>query len=116
MAIALELGVNRKTVRAARERLGIMPASPGRRRGVTVTSEKPLPKHLMPAAASIASRIFEQSRPGRAAPTKELVAERIRALHEADAHGDPNVIDDAIIEAAAALGLWLDHRRRLRTT
>lgn len=79
---------------------------------MTVTSVKPAAHK--PAATSIAARIFEQSRPGRAAPSKELVAERIRALHEADAHGDPNVVDDAIIEAAAALGLWLDHRRRLR--
>lgn len=79
-----------------------------------VTSEKPLPKSFMPAATSIAARIAEQRRPGRAAGAKELVVERIRALHEADAHGDPHVLDDAIVEAAAALGLWLDHRRRLR--
>lgn len=79
---------------------------------MTATSIKP--RMFMPAAASIAARIGEQSRPGRAPGSKDLVAERIVALHEAHAHGDPNVVDDAIIEAAAALGLWLDRRRKLR--
>lgn len=114
MAIAIQLGVARETVRRARERLGIEAAPPGRRRGVpmsTVTSGRPPVSH--PTAMVIVSR-FAREQQRRVPATESLLAERIRALQEAKTAGDELAYDDALLAINSLTALMWDHRQKVR--
>jgi hypothetical protein len=114
MAIALDLGVSRKAVRLARERLGIASRPAGRPRGSSVTSVIPPIAGFRPAALQIAARIGRQSRPGGPAPTYDLLLGRLVEIDRARRAGDVHGEEDALVELGAAAGLVLDHLRRLR--
>lgn len=109
----LDYGVTRWKARTTRAQVGAPVLPPHRRRGVTVTTVKPLPPDFKPAASQIASRIFEQSRAGGPAPARQLLASRTRALSEAFTDGDRHAINDALVELAAGCGLMLDHLQRI---
>lgn len=108
MAIALDLGVSRGTVRRARERLGILGASPGPRRG-SPPKRRATDRQPLIAALRIAERILAEQRAGGPPGTLNTISTRVRALHEADQAGDWPAIKDSLISLAAACGLMLDH-------
>jgi hypothetical protein len=122
LAIAAELGCDRKTVRAARERLGIASAPRGPRRDAPVMRSTPAAARstLAPGvlenatAALIAERLTSESRPGGPVPSLGLLVARIRALAAADAQGDDLAGSDALIGIVSACGLIYEHRQRLR--
>lgn len=109
-AIARELGRSRGYVRRQRRLHGIAAAPPGRR-SADYTVEDPAPPRAS-AAVLIACRIAEESSHG-AGPG--LVASRIRAVHDAAAAHETVALEAAIVDAASALGVWLDHLRGQRT-
>jgi hypothetical protein len=118
--IAAELGVARGTVRSARERLGIVSAPPGPRRGapprpsrMAVVSSVLAPGATSVTATLIAERFERESLPGGPPPTQALLAARLRAAAEAHSHDDDAALDDALISIAAACGLIYEHRRKL---
>lgn len=88
-SIALELHVDRKTVRRARDRLGIPSALPGRRRGIGAKS------------VSVPD------------PESQL-ASRIIAAQEARARGHDQAYDDALRSIASAALLLLSTRQDAR--
>lgn len=113
LTIALELKVARGTVRAARERLGISSAAPGRRRGGTTTRRNAQLRERIPAAAQIAARITAEQRPDGPPPTLSLAAARVRAVHQASLEGDRAALKDALVSLGSAAGLVLDHLQAL---
>lgn len=114
MWIALELGVNRKTIRRRIETFGLSAHPPGRRRGVPATTPGRGPDPN-PTAMLIVTRYAQEQR-ARVPPTEILLAGRIRAAQEARSAGDDPAYDDALLAIAAAAGLLLDHRRKVRAT
>lgn len=111
--IARELGVSRGTVRRRLQAHGIVSAESGRRRG----ARQLVAAYSRQAGAPelIAARIVEeqQRQPGPAR-TLTLIADRVRALHDASCAGDERDTDEALVSLASACGLVLDHRARLR--
>lgn len=115
--IAAELGVNRKTVRAARQRLGIASQGVGRRRGSVNGPESPPTEGAGPGAkdprnaqAAILERIGQER--GKIAPTDALLASRLVALHHARVNRDELAREDALIGIASVAALMFEHRAR----
>lgn len=115
-AIAKMLGCHPLTVKRRRERFGIAPEGPGRRRGVATSTVR----ELRPAFALtdeterlILDRLrAEQTK--RVSPSEDVLAERIRAAHDARLHGNQLAYEDALIDIASSAGLIHRHQRRLR--
>lgn len=109
------------TVRNARKRLGIASASVGARRGRTLTVAPPAPARptgsitVTGTAGKMLERFMSEARAGGPAPTEQLLATRIRALHDAGQHADPLAYEDALLAVASAAGLIHQHQRRLRS-
>jgi hypothetical protein len=115
-AIALELGVDRKTVRRARMRHGIASHPVGPRRGAArpVTSSQGQQggvDGLTPAERRLIDR-YRADR--RNAPTKELLTKRIVAAHQADAAGDHLAYEAAMLDVAVAAARIAEHEMLLR--
>lgn len=111
MWIALELGCNRKTVTAARDRHGIQSAPRGPRRGSSSTP----PTELTAATVHPADIRYEQERRARGpAPTETLLIAQIRAMHDAHLAGHRHAYDDALLALSSAAKLVYDHRQRLK--
>ncbi|MHB1950185.1 MAG: hypothetical protein ACYCQK_01770 [Acidiferrobacteraceae bacterium] len=115
MWIALELGVDRKTVRRARERHGIMSAAPGRRRGSAVGQQivvAPAPRSDPALDRALLARA--RDRKDRTAGSLSLLGERALNLHRAERAGDEAAVEDALADVASVALLALEHRMRLR--
>lgn len=119
MWIALEVGVDRKTIRRRLVTLGICARVPGRRRGVTTittTTAPNLTAAIDATAVAFLARYQSESRPSGPAATEDLLILRIRAAHDAKAAGDDLAYDDALLAIAAAAALVHNHRQKLRRT
>jgi hypothetical protein len=101
--IAQEMGRSRGYVRRRLRLHGIAKAPRGSRPdGFTAAPV------LATASALIAERIYEETSSGRPFGPA-IVAARIRGVQDARTAGDELALEDAIISAASALGMWLDH-------
>ena len=109
-AIALELGVSKKTVTLARARHGIESRPPGRPRGSRIGPVSAAPST---SAAQIVARIGEQSLPGGPAPSFDLLLGRLVEVDRAHRAGERAAVLDGLIEVAAAAGLVHAHLERL---
>ena len=113
-AIATELGVDRKTVRAARQRHGIPSQPRGPRRGaapvmrstVAIASPAPAPDVTSPTTRLVAERVARERGDGGFGPA--VLSQRVRAVAVARVSGDPAAVEDAIVGVASAAVLWLD--------
>lgn len=118
LAIANELGVDRKTVRAARRRHGIASHPVGPRRGVARPAPRPVSPivtaRMAATETAVADRIRED-RTRRTAATEAMLAERLHALHDASQHHDTLAYEDALLDVAATAALIWEHKRRLRS-
>lgn len=105
--IARDLGVSRRTVRAARERLGIRSQPPGRRRGVSPTAGQ------LDATLDlfVATYLAERNTAGPA-PSERLLAGRVAEASQARGSDDPDAFGEALIRLASAACLM--HRALLR--
>lgn len=61
----------------------------------------------------IASRIVSESGPGGPGGTFDLIAARVRSVHQARIAGDRPALEDALVGLGAAAGLMLDSLDRL---
>jgi hypothetical protein len=116
-AIALELGVDRKTVRRARMRHGIASQPVGPRRGVPrpVTSSSEAQQGGVDGLTPAERRLIDRYRADRRnAPTKELLTKRIVAAHQADAAGDHLAYEAAMLDVAVAAARIAEHEMLLR--
>lgn len=104
-AIARELGRSREWVRKQRKLHGIPPAPRGRP-----------PKRLVPSDATALELIAARMGAESATAGPRLCAARIRSIHDARVAGDALATEDAIVAAAAGLGLWLDQLRRAQAS
>lgn len=116
--IATELGCNRKTVRAAIERLSVAAASEGRRRGDNagrrVTDGLHATTSDHPTVRLVVDRFERERKPRGPAATEDLLVGRLRAAHEARAGGDEMGYDGELIGIASAAMLIHEHRQQLR--
>ena len=119
LSLALDLHVSRKTVRLARDRLGIQSLPPGRR-GRPLQAVPPAGHErqngemvLTGTALAMLTR-FQKEQSKRAPATDEVLAKRIRAYSQAQTEGDQLAAEDALLAIASAAGLIHQHRRRLR--
>ena len=112
MTIAIELGVSRKRVRLACERLNLESQPDGPRRGVPA-GVPPAPVELDATEQAFRRRYHEAKR-RRTPQTVETFRAALKAAHDAQQAGDPNAEDQAWIDIAAAACLIHDHRRKLR--
>lgn len=111
-AIALEVGVNKETVRKARMRHGIPSLTVGPRRGAPPVRDEQSPIDGLTAAER---RLVDRYRSDRRnAPTKELLSRRIVAAHEADAAGDHLAYEAAMLDVAIAAARIAEHEQKLR--
>lgn len=117
-AIAAELGVHQRKVRAAREKHGIPSHPVGPRRGVPRPPPRPStqPAHSpVDGLTSFERKLIDRYRADRrAAATKELLAKRIIDAHEAAAAGDQLAYEDAMLAIATAAARVAEHEQLLR--
>ncbi len=113
MAIALDLGVARGTLRAARERLGIAPQAPGRRRGVLVNVALIHPRapaaQLPPVLEQLGRRYDQDSHHTGAPATWTTVLNRLAAADRARRRHDRTAELNAAIAVSSAAALVADH-------
>lgn len=109
MAIALELGCDRKTVRLARQRLGIRSAPPGPRRGSLTAHVGAPARDDTDTLGLVAERFQLDQTDPLIVPDDRLLATRIRVVSAA--HGDDREYDRALISLAAAALLVHEHRQ-----
>jgi len=102
MAIALDLHVNRKTVRAARERLGILPAPAGPRRGQPARPPR-IPDNTSPVVEKLLRR-YHADQAASIPASWDLVLQRLAAAdHAHHTHNHTMQINAAIALASATL-------------
>jgi hypothetical protein len=100
--------------------LGIPAHGVGRRRGRSL-AVTPAAGHGPPTGTvtftgtlGLIVERFQHESTQREQATEDLLAERIRAAHEAHEAGDQFAYEDALIDIASAAGLVHQHQRRLR--
>lgn len=113
LAIATELGVDRKTVRRARARHGIPSHPVGPRRGVP----RPAPRAAQPSdeLTPFERKLIERLRADkRSAATEALLAQRLHNAHDAKRARDTVGYEEALFAVSTVAARIAQHSRRLR--